>query len=93
MGDEQLRQLLKDKYNTPINGEDCITFHHMQLVINTVRQYDKKQPSPSEVLDDVKEAVSNKYKDKFKHYQDVMDVAYSEEIICSIIDSLREKFQ
>ena len=38
MADIGLIKLLKDKYNTPINGEDCITFHHMQLVINTVKE-------------------------------------------------------
>lgn len=38
MDNEKLRALLKSKYNTPIDGEDCITFHHIQLVINTVRE-------------------------------------------------------
>ena len=38
MADIGLINLLKDKYNTPIDGEDCITFHHMQLVINTVSE-------------------------------------------------------
>ena len=39
MDDIDLIALLEAKYNTPIGGEDCITFHHMQLVINTVRDY------------------------------------------------------
>ena len=40
--DPILRQQLKDHYNTPIDGIDCVTFHHMQLVINSVREFDKK---------------------------------------------------
>ena len=39
--DTDLIALLKEKYNTPINGEDCITFHHMLLAINTIREYDE----------------------------------------------------
>lgn len=39
MSDLKLIQLLKDKYNVPINGVDGIQMCHMQLVINTVREY------------------------------------------------------
>lgn len=39
--DIKLIQLLKDKYNVPLNDIDCIQMCHMQLVINTVREFDK----------------------------------------------------
>ncbi len=44
--DPILRQQLFDQYNTPIAGEDCVTFHHMQLVINAVRKFDEKYQPP-----------------------------------------------
>ena len=37
----ELIQLIHDKYNVPINGVDGVQMCHMQLVINTVREYDK----------------------------------------------------
>ena len=41
MTDTELREILKHKYNTPIDGVDCIQMCHMQLVINTLRECDK----------------------------------------------------
>ena len=41
--DTKIAELLKSKYNTPIDGEDCITFHHIHLVINTIREEISKE--------------------------------------------------
>lgn len=38
--DTELLELLKSKYNVPLDGVDSIQMCHMQLVINTVRQHD-----------------------------------------------------
>ena len=35
--DKRLRDLLKLKYAETINGDDYISMHHMQLVVNTIR--------------------------------------------------------
>lgn len=40
--DSILRKQLMDHYNTPIGNVDCITSPHLQLVINAVREFDKK---------------------------------------------------
>ena len=40
--DKELRELLKEKYNVVINDVDCIEMCHIQLVINTVRDFDKR---------------------------------------------------
>ena len=40
--DSILRKQLMDHYNTPINNVDCITKPHLQMVINSVRNFDKK---------------------------------------------------
>lgn len=40
--DNKLISLLKEKYNTPLDGQDCITFPHMLLVIKTIREQDNK---------------------------------------------------
>ena len=40
MSDLKLINLLKEKYNVQFNGVDSIELCHMQLVINTVREYD-----------------------------------------------------
>lgn len=37
-----LRKQLEDSYNTPINGVNCITLSHLQLVINAVRRFDER---------------------------------------------------
>jgi len=47
MNTKDLIQLLKDKYNTTIDGVDCVVFHRMYLVINTIRNEIKQ-----ELLDD-----------------------------------------
>lgn len=43
MSDSTLRELLYSKYNVTIQGVDCIEMAHVQLVINTVREYDSRK--------------------------------------------------
>jgi hypothetical protein len=44
MSDDNLRALIKSKYNENIDGVDCVSMHHIQLVINTVREFDNTGP-------------------------------------------------
>lgn len=45
MSDEDLRDLLRERYNVVIDGVDCIEMAHIQLVINAVRRHGSFQAS------------------------------------------------
>lgn len=47
MTDAELRDEIKRNYSTPISNIECITFPHLQLVINMVR----KNTAPNQVGD------------------------------------------
>lgn len=50
--DSILRKQLLDYYNTPVDGVDCITAPHLQLVINSIRDFDKKHiPSKMDIYE------------------------------------------